>query len=259
MHPLLTVVRMGGYQVPIGSYGALLCVAVAVVGFGALRTARRLELDLGACIAALGVTAAGAFFGGWLLHALVQCVRLGSLALGFARPGLAIFGALLGGGLALLAAGRGLGLAVLALADRAVPWLALGQAVGRIGCLLGGCCFGRPWSSPFALHYQDPLAPAAVSVVARHPWPLYEAAGLLLLAAALAAKPPRDAGSGRRLLSYAACYSLLRLGLEPLRGDAVRGVFANGALSTAQGLALAVLLACAALYKPLRRSELAPR
>jgi len=38
-------------------------------------------------------------------------------------------------------------------ADLFAPALALGHAFGRIGCLLNGCCFGRPWPGPLALRY----------------------------------------------------------------------------------------------------------
>jgi phosphatidylglycerol:prolipoprotein diacylglycerol transferase len=246
VHPLLFVLRVGDVALPIGSYGVMLCAAIALAAFGALRVARQERLDLGASIAAFGTAIAGGFCGGWLLHALVQTARLGSVERGFATPGLAVFGALLGGLAGLLLAGRSLRLPVLVLADLGVPWLACAQALGRLGCLLGGCCYGRAWSGPLALHYEDALAPAA-SAFGRHPWPLYEASALLFIAAMFGARPPAEPGSGRRALAYLALYSALRFALEPLRGDAVRGLFFSGAWSSSQLLALAVLVACAAL------------
>ena len=130
--------------------------------------------------------------------------------------------------------------------ERALPALATGHALGRVGCFLGGCCFGRAWDGPLAVHYHDALAPAAALPVGRHPVPLYEAVVLLALALVFASRPSRAAGSGTRLCAYAACYSVLRIGLETLRGDAVRGVFFGGLVSTSQLVALCVLLACAA-------------
>jgi formylglycine-generating enzyme required for sulfatase activity len=127
---------------------------------------------------------------------------------------------------------------VLALADRAVPAIATGHAIGRIGCLLGGCCFGKPAHGLLAIHYTDPLAPAAVVAgLGRQPVPLYEAAALLGLALGCALRPLHDPGSGRRLRCYALAYAGLRLGLESLRGDDVRGVFFGGAVSVAQLIA----------------------
>lgn len=241
MHPVVTVLHIGGRELPIGSYGVLLCAALAVAGLGTLRAAHRARLDVGASIAALGAALAGGFAGGVWLHAVVQCVRHGTPAALLEPPGLAFFGAALGAAAAFALCGRALGLPWLGLADRAVPALALGHGVGRIGCFLGGCCFGKPWDGPLAVTYTHPLAPAAELGVARHALPLYEAAGLMVLAALFALRPPRAPGSGGRLLAYAACYSALRFGLELLRGDSVRGVFFAGALSTSQLIAACVL------------------
>jgi phosphatidylglycerol:prolipoprotein diacylglycerol transferase len=201
------------------------------------------------------VAIAGAFTGAALLHALVQSVRLGSPSALLEPPGLAFFGAALGGAAALALFGRGLGLHVLAVADRAVPAFCLAHAVGRVGCLLGGCCHGAPSRGPFAVTYTHPLAPAAALGQPLHALPLYEAAALTVLAGLFALVPVRAPGSGRRVLQYAAAYSALRLGLEPLRGDAVRGVFFGGVLSTSQLVAMAVLLAAAVLYLRAMRGQ----
>src|SRR5208282_1063939 len=37
------------------------------------------------------------------------------------------------------------------MADILAPSIALGSAFGRIGCLMNGCCFGRPWNAPWGL------------------------------------------------------------------------------------------------------------
>jgi len=255
MQPVLTVIRLGDRELPIGSYGVMLCLALVVVALGVLATARKAGLDLGACIAAIGTTVGAGFVGAALLHGLVQCVRHGSLQALLLPPGMAFFGAALGVGAVLPLCRRWLELPVLELADRSVPVLCLGHALGRIGCLLGGCCFGRPWQGALAIHYNHPLAPAAALGAARHPYPLYEATGLLVLAVVFALLPVREPGSGRRLIAYAASYSLLRLGLEPLRGDVVRGVFFGGALSTSQLIAGGVLVGCAMLALLRRRAH----
>src|SRR5688572_14476687 len=106
MHPILTVLQLGDRQLPIGSYGVMLCLAIAIAAGGAVRAASRARLDVGACIAACGVAVAGAFAGAALLHALVQCVRLGSPSALLQPPGLAFFGAALGGAAALALFGR---------------------------------------------------------------------------------------------------------------------------------------------------------
>jgi phosphatidylglycerol:prolipoprotein diacylglycerol transferase len=248
MHPVLTALHLADRTIPIGSYGALLCLAIVIAFSGVLRAARAARLDPGATIAAFGAGIAGAFIGAALLHAAVQCVRQQSLAALLQPPGIDFFGAFFGAAAASLFAARLLDLPWLALADRAVPAFACAHAVGRIGCLLGGCCYGAPWHGPLAITYTDPLAPAAALAVPRHPLPLYESAGLLALALFFSLRRLHHPGSGRRFAAYAAGYSALRLALEPLRGDAVRGVFFDGALSTSQLIA-AVVLACILLLR----------
>jgi formylglycine-generating enzyme required for sulfatase activity len=247
MHPILIILHVGPRAIPIASYGVMLCLGAALAASGVLRAARAAHLDLGACIAALGCGAAGAFGGAVLLHGIAQCARLHSLS-GFAHPGLAFFGGALGGVSALVCAGRAFGVPGLALIERALPALAAGHALGRIGCFLGGCCYGKAWDGPLAVHYRDALAPAAALPVGRHPVPLYEACLLFVLAVVFALRPARAPGSGARLTAYAAVYSGLRIGLETLRGDPVRGVFFGGLASTSQLVAALVLLACAVVH-----------
>ncbi len=256
MHPIVTILQLGEQELPIASYGVMLCLAILIASGGAVRAAHRARLDVGACIAACGVAIAGAFGGAVLLHALVQGILLGSPGALLLPPGLAFFGAALGAAGALALFGRRLGLDVLVVADHAVPAFCCAHGIGRLGCFLGGCCHGAPWSGALAVTYTHPLAPAAALSQPVHPVPLYEAAALVLLASVFALVPVREAGSGRRVLQYAAAYSVLRLGLEPLRGDAVRGLFFGGALSTSQLIAAAVLLAAAILYpRPSRHAK----
>ncbi|MGD8858693.1 MAG: prolipoprotein diacylglyceryl transferase [Myxococcales bacterium] len=256
MHPLIAVLRLGERAVPIGSYGAMLTLAVLLGAALTLRAAGRAGLDPGAVISALGSAVAGGFVGAWLLQLLVQWARLGSLQAALARPGLVFFGAALGGAAALTWSCRWLRLPALTLLDLAVPAVAVAHAVGRVGCLLGGCCFGAPGGGPLGVRYTHPLAPATAlgADLLRHPVQLYEAAGLLALSAYFASRPPAEPGSGRRALRYVLAYSVLRLSVEPLRGDAVRGSLAGGLVSTSQLIALVLLLLSAWALRGRRRA-----
>ena len=251
MHPLLTVVHVGQHALPLGSYGAFLCVAIAVAAWSALRAAHALRLDLGAAIAAIGVVTASAFAGGLALHALVQWTRLGSLSAALAQPGLTIAGALPAGVVGLAWSARALQLPALRWTERALPGLLLALAIGRIGCLLGGCCYGTPSALPWSVRYVHPLAPAAVLDVTRHPTPLYEALCALGLAAALLivrrGTPSQRVGAS--LFGYASARSLLEL----VRGDQVRGVWPSG-VSTAQLVCAAAVVAWLALTWSARSS-----
>lgn len=257
MHPILTVVTFSGVAVPIGSYGACLCLALVVGGALSLRAAHRAGLDVGACTATLALAVAGGFVGAAFLHAAAQFARTGSFAYATSHVGIAWFGAVAGGALALLLAARLLGVDARCLADRSVPALAFAHAIGRVGCLFAGCCHGLQSHAPWAVVSREVLPGAgtwtiAADAVPRHPVQLYEAAFLVLLGCLFVRWPPRDAGSGRAMTAYLGLYAAFRIVIECLRGDLVRGVFLDGAVSTSQ-LAGALLIAICVAWRQVGR------
>jgi phosphatidylglycerol:prolipoprotein diacylglycerol transferase len=95
------------------------------------------------------------------------------------RGGLSWYGGFAGG----LAAGlwlmRRRRLAPVAVLAAATPGLAVGHAIGRVGCFLVGDDYGVPSQLPWAVAFPDGLPPTTVPV---HPTQLYEMAALLPLA-----------------------------------------------------------------------------
>jgi phosphatidylglycerol:prolipoprotein diacylglycerol transferase len=276
VHPVLTVLEWGGTSRAIGSYGACLALALLVGASLTLRNAIRAGLDEGAVIAVLAGTIGLGLFGAYAASLLVLWVELGSLHAALLQPGVMFYGGAVSGagGFALLA--RAFGLPLGSTLDLTLPGLPLAHAIGRVGCLLGGCCFGAPSRLPWALVYTHPLAPAAQPPIARHPWPVYEAACLLALAAlfaapnvfACAALPGEpalrsaepaaglSARPGARAALYVLLYAAVRCGLEPLRGDSMRGVMLHGSVSIAQLIGLAsggaaLVFLCAPGRRPL--------
>ena len=163
------------------------------------------------------------------------------------QPGLVFYGGLVGGAAAAWGYCRAWRIPLARAADAGAPGLALGHGVGRIGCLLAGCCYGRPVDASF------PLA-VNLAGTTRHPTQLYEAIGLGVIAAATALLPARvTRRPGATFLVYLGGYALLRLVVEHWRGDdAERGVIAHVA-STSQLVALVMLAATAALGYRLSR------
>jgi phosphatidylglycerol:prolipoprotein diacylglycerol transferase len=100
----------------------------------------------------------------------------------FSRGGLSWFGGLIGGlGAGLWMLRRRHAPIVPALAA-ATPALAIGHAIGRVGCFLVGDDYGRPSNLPWAVAFPQGLPPTDVPV---HPTQLYEAVALAGIAAAL--------------------------------------------------------------------------
>jgi phosphatidylglycerol:prolipoprotein diacylglycerol transferase len=111
--------------------------------------------------------------------------------------------------------------------------LPVGQAIGRLGCFFGGCCYGTASSLPWAVYEHGAL---------RHPVMLYESALDLALAAALFAIRNRPRPPGHLFRYYLLGYAAVRLGLEALRGEPQRSV---GPLSFTQLLCIAAIVALA--------------
>jgi phosphatidylglycerol:prolipoprotein diacylglycerol transferase len=101
-------------------------------------------------------------------------------------------------------------------ADALAPSLALGYAIGRLGCLMNGCCHGRPTDLPWALHYPAGHAAAGAGV---HPTQLYDAGLNLALCVALAWLHRRKRFDGQVFATHLVCYALLRSFVELFRGD----------------------------------------
>ena len=116
------------------------------------------------------------------------------------------------------------------------PGIALGHVIGRLGCLMAGCCYGRPTSVPWAVTFTDPFAQANVGTplgVPLHPTQLYEAGAELLILGVLLAWERRGHGfPGRTFWTYMLLYGVSRFAIEFYRGDSRGMVF--DALSTSQ-------------------------
>jgi phosphatidylglycerol:prolipoprotein diacylglycerol transferase len=232
MHPELLHLRAFGLDRPIYSYGVLVVLGIALGLAVSMARAPRFGLPRFDALA-LGLCAVvGGLAGGVLLYYAVH-IRLfltaPSLLL---QPGLVFYGGLVGGAGAAAVYCRAYRLSLPRAADVVAPGLAFGHALGRVGCLLGGCCYGRPVapSFPFAVE----LAGAS-----RHPVQLYEAAGLVALGAALLVLPKAlTRHAGAVFACYLAGYALLRLATEPLRGDDFERGFLAPGLSTSQTVAI---------------------
>ncbi|RYZ96716.1 MAG: prolipoprotein diacylglyceryl transferase, partial [Proteobacteria bacterium] len=126
--------------------------------------------------------------------------------------------------------------------DILAPGLALGHAVGRLGCFFAGCCHGRVCELPWGVRMNSLQVEPALRGLALHPTQLYEAAGLFLLSGILSffvvTKRLRD---GLVAVAYAMGYAILRTGVEFFRGDSIRGTLAGTPFSTSQLIALALL------------------
>jgi len=93
----------------------------------------------------------------------------------------------------------------------AVP-VPLAQAMGRLGCFLNGCCWGKPSNVPWAVKF--PYLPARV-----HPTQLYYAASHILLFILLLTLYKKKLKDGMVFSAYIMCFALIRYTIDNFRGD----------------------------------------
>ncbi len=140
-------------------------------------------------------------------------------------------------------------------ADICAPGIALGQAIGRLGCLSAGCCYGKPTHVPWAITFTNPYAFENVGVPLNtplHPTQLYESVGTLILCFYLLYRLSRKHFDGQIILEYLFVYAALRFAIEFYRDDE-RGFVLNGLLSTSQFIGILTILGSAAAFYFLRR------
>jgi phosphatidylglycerol:prolipoprotein diacylglycerol transferase len=250
MHPILF--EVGDW--PVYSYGVLLAAAYLAALQLAVVRARRLGID-GTKIMDLGI---------YLIIAALVGAKLMLIAIDFryfvnqpreilslVRAGGVFYGGLIAALAVAIWLVRRYDLRLWTTADLFAPGIALGHVIGRFGCLLAGCCYGRPTSVPWAITFTNPAAAANVGTplgVPLHPTQLYDAgAELLILIALLITERRGRPFAGRTFWLYVLLYGISRFIIEFYRGDD-RGVILG--VSTSQFVSLiAVPVAIAMLIR----------
>lgn len=240
----------------IGTYTLAALVGAFAAGLFVCRSAKKRGQDVDELLVFLLVAALGALVGSHVLFGLTNLPLLTRFITHLNQVGsvrdffqglLAVFGGavfyggLLGGMAAALLYARKKKIDLLSYADLMAPAVPLMHVFGRIGCFLGGCCYGVECKLGFT--YTNSLVSAA-NGVSRFPVQLAEAACNLLLFFLLAKLLERGAFERRLFFVYLFLYSTIRFLLEFLRGDEIRG-FVLG-LSTSQFISvlLFVVSAC---------------
>ena len=147
-------------------------------------------------------------------------------------------------------------LSVWQMTDILAPSVALGHAIGRLGCFSAGCCYGKPTTVPWAVTFTDPYAKEIVGVplnIALHPTQLYESIVEFAIFGILIFLTSRKKFDGQIFWTYVALYSVARFVIEFFRGDLERGFVFGGALSTSQVIAAVLLLLALTSLVVLRR------
>jgi phosphatidylglycerol:prolipoprotein diacylglycerol transferase len=154
--------------VPIRGYGVMLLAAILTGLAMAVHRARKIGVSpdtifsLAFWMFLFGIAGARLFFVIEYWETTFGRMPLGQAlvaALQFTEGGLVVYGSLIGAGLVYLWFAWKHRLPTLALADAIAPSLAAGLALGRLGCLLNGCCYGGPCDRPWAVTFPEGSPP----------------------------------------------------------------------------------------------------
>jgi len=254
-------------HITIPTYGALIACAVIVALLLALELARRTGLDPNR-IWTLGLLAIGsAIVGSKLLLILDNWSILSSSPQLLLNQSTLQSGGVFLGGVALafvvcIPYALHARLPLLRTMDAIAPALALGQGIGRIGCLAAGCCYGRPTNAHWGLVFTSRFAARTTGVplgVPLYPTQIFESAASLLICAALLFLLSRRHRDGEVMAAWLFLYGIARYFLEFYRGDAGRGSLFADAISVTQLLAVFMVLAAGVLWsraRPLKTEQL---
>lgn len=237
-------------------YGVAIALAVVAATCVALREGKRKGILPDDVYSVVTWALVGGLLGARLFHVIDQLdyyVANPVQLVQFQQGGLAIWGGLAGGGLAVLVGARRRRVPFGLLADVATPALLVAQIIGRAGCIINGDAYGGITNLPWGFIYKNPgaLIPLKLTGLPTHPYPVYEIlwnATALFAITALGRRTRRD---GLVFASYLILYSLGRMTLSFVRQE--NAVFFG--LQQAQALAILIFLGSVGLFAFLWKRE----
>jgi phosphatidylglycerol:prolipoprotein diacylglycerol transferase len=232
------------------SYGTMLSVAIVGGWLLIQRFAKTEGLSSEKALAVYVWSAVWALIGARVLYFLTEFRSFPSPldALSLNMGGMVAYGGMIGGFFASWYCCRKRQIPLFQWADVAIPSVALGTAITRVGCFLNGCDYGRrtdlPWGVCFpsaSLPWIDQVAYQELPEVASHSLPvhptqLYESLASLIMFGFLMHLRRRRLVPGFLFLTWVVAYGLIRSLIEVVRGDSDRG--SVGPFSTSQIIGL---------------------
>ena len=260
------VIKIGSFTVT--GYGLMMMVAFLMAGWAMQLELRRRGLDEEYAANIVIAAVIGGLVGGRLWYVAVT----GDVGAMFGRGGLVWYGGFLGGVLAVLANGWRQRVPARFTTDLVAPALALGYALGRVGCFLVNDDYGLPTSVPWAMKFPQGLPPSTVSelsrfgatfppgtdplqVVAVHPTQIYETVVMLGVFAWLWSRRAHGHGTGWLFGAWLTIAGIERFLIEFLRAKDDR-MF--GQFTLAQAVSLVLVLVGAGLLMRWRDPVKAP-
>jgi len=239
------LLHFGHFFLP--TYGFLVSLGVLIGLWISVRNSERLGIDgdkawnLGILVVLCGIV------GAKLLYVINEGMSLRDI---FSISTLQAGGVFSGGLLAALLAAawyvRRHHMPALGTCDAFAPGLALGHAIGRLGCFAAGCCYGKETHHFWAVTFTNPLANQITGTplnVPLEPTQLFESAVELANFFFLMWLLQRRKFDGQVFGAFLFIYGVARFFLEFIRDDPGRGSVFGGAMSGTQLIAIGLVVA----------------
>ena len=234
---MLPYIELFGKTIPM--YGVCFVVGRGLAVFVAWLLSRKFnEVAHVDVVCSAIYTGIGAVVGAKLLFLLVNLELIISGALPLLQAfqgGFVFYGGLIGGVIGLFIYVKIYKLNAFKFFELYATIVPLGHSIGRVGCFLGGCCYGIEYDGFLSCTYDVNMGNTPLGVPL-FPVQLVEAALLLCLFFVLLTLYIKKRHLGIQVLTYGFVYCLLRFGLEFLRGDKERGALLG--MSTSQFISL---------------------
>jgi len=127
------------------------------------------------------------------------------------------------------------------IADLWAPAIAVGQGIGRIGCFMAGCCYGKPTDSICGVVFTHSHSLARPLNVPLHPTQIYSSLGSFVIFLVVLVLYSKKKFEGQVFLWLMIMHSTARLAIERFRGDD-RGILLGSNMSMTQLVAILILI-----------------
>jgi phosphatidylglycerol---prolipoprotein diacylglyceryl transferase len=220
---LRELVHIGNFRIP--SWGVMVMIGFLLSVWRGSRNAERYGMkreDLWDCCL-IGLF--GGVVGGRLVYVALEWASFKDHPLDIFKVwegGMTSFGGIIGGVIAGVLAARARKYKLWDSLDIAAVSLPIGYAVGRIGCLLNGCCYGSVCDLPWALRFPDEHNPGQLTPPS-HPAQIYEAIATMFSYFILVWLEKRRAFAGELICVYAILFAIVRFVIEGFRAGATAG------------------------------------
>ncbi len=228
----------------VSTYGILMCIGIAVVFLLAFKRIKKHNISIDdmfiitAFSLLIGLFSASSLntFVTYPFSFIIKSILAGKFEI---FGGLVYYGGLLGG---IIGAIIGIKIAKVKtqiVEISVIPFLPIGHAIGRIGCIMAGCCNGMKYDGMFAIHYPRSIVGLSVEQ-GYFPVQLLEAVLNIIIAVILIIYSKKEKPKYNILFLYLTFYAIVRFFLEFLRGDEIRGIYLG--VSTSQWISIFLLI-----------------